>query len=840
MKTIRKILPAIILVAVMLVMSVVGVSAEAVVLTEEDTTMKVDITQYTGGYEVIREADFENGSYIVSSGGIFNNATPSNTEEGKGNCTVEQIAGLAHIETASAERPGATDLAGKTSNMYFTMTYQDNNPNKAHTYLSAYFANSNGNKDNGIKVTEDGFVFEFDVTCHPMKDAEGNTISGAPDGKVPIQVCNLHSSAAEGLFTLLEVSPSTATEEADKKFAIIAAGVTTNFKQGTWVHVTVHFDPVNHVYKIYLGSDTTDWGSDGIGRKFIGSVTSISNGIEVYPVSARVGGGANKGNVSYDNFVSYQGSCVRNPYFYENLNDVEMFKYLVGQLGFLSSAVTCKSVCDIIESEHIARYYNRETESYVTQDAELISVVDDYLVYYDTQYATLIDSAKAQNLAEYQSRVATIAAMPRSLYNHEDRQIEIDETAAFLIGCGEYIDVSLQEFIDAKTTYDNCIKDLERDVAIADFVNAANKFVNAQSLGALATMQKKYEQAYEIYTELMPEASEYPEGGDGSRGKVADAIEIMLTADDILAEQYRIANTNRFINIVDKISETTMADWENDDGTIENLWRVALNIVADDNYEKNLSFYEAYTRFVDVNSYFWGKIQNTHIAAMREKLDEFENVNYIEKEGICAFVDSYLERYKTEIDTENEEISAIIALNTQYKDRLPTYKEDYKSLLEENSVKFVGIVARMNGVTSYADLKAVFDEATEYYYSMNISGDDAIAAVLTYERARLTLEEIEYTNGLFTYEISLIKESLSDDEIYDILFTCYRYYDGLDLSYTGVNAAKQTFDRLYGAYVESSSVANSEIGEITAVVSSVRSFCGVSDLMRYAADYLGK
>jgi hypothetical protein len=276
------------------------------------------------------------------------------------------------------------------------------------------------------------------------------------------------------------------------------------------------------------------------------------------------------------------------------------------------------------------------------------------------------------------------------------------------------------------------------------------------------------------------------------------------------------------------------------DAKYKRMWNAAYEIlVLNKNYDPEYGdIAEAEYRFFEEggpHDYFWGEIQKAHVAILKAKLDAFnaEGATYIEKAGICTFVDYYMADNEQFIDATNSEVFELVAIAKGYSEQLGTLREDYKLLLVQNSQKFVNTVNLMLECKTYAEIKALHDEAKDYYYAMDIPDEVTMEAVLAYEAMEDTLADIETDCIVFVDVAGKLSLVANDDELYAQLVKGYGCYENLDESYEGVTEAKAVYSEQYDAYSAKVDAMNEEVMEMTDIVSSVRSFCGLGDLIDF-------
>ena len=391
------------------------------------------------------------------------------------------------------------------------------------------------------------------------------------------------------------------------------------------------------------------------------------------------------------------------------------------------------------------------------------------------------------------------------------------------------------------------------DAASNDFIEAMKLFKNAVNYGAsVSRITNHYDKAAALrskisnYNELkasdttgynsLKEAVDYFDGNDSLGIKSAQTY---------IYEATLSYNSGRFVNIINILKTTTESDWKNDDGSIEKLWYLALTIERDQGVDAN---YEGYANakaiFDQINAYFWAELQKEHIAVLEAKLANYNGADssYIDKAGICTYVDKYLEQNSADIDTTNATLVRLIEKNETYKAQLTTLVGDYKNLLTQNTTKFTNTMKAAMQFNTYAELKPLYEEATEYYYSMDIVGENIDEYVALYEELRVKITAIEGDSSMF---VAIVNGSVAGEEgkaladmtdkteLYVALNACYAYTENLDDTYEGVAAAKAVYDAKYAEYMGSADIINDQIHQTLNTACATRGMWDIDSIVAF-------
>ena len=456
-------------------------------------------------------------------------------------------------------------------------------------------------------------------------------------------------------------------------------------------------------------------------------------------------------------------------------------------------------------------------------------------------YYEMLTEAKLENAATYLSYAEDALNTERKLSNFSDRAGKIAKAKEF------YDSVGILMERDVNGDYGKAVAILESlevlvngDEAAYNFVNAVKVFNNSVAYGATASRIKAhYENAKYYYPDICTDYDDPDTTLDSaSVEQLKSAIESFLTADVITSDSIKEFNSARFVGIVSMMQKKSTGSWANDGADVEEFWLRALEIILDGNYStEGDAFATAKVIFDSANEYFWNKLQKTHIQIIGEKLDSYNDpdMSYIDKAGICTYIDRYIEANKKHLDLDSIEINRELARNEAYKEQLNTLVGDYKKLLTENSPKFISVMKMSKLYSSYADLKPLYDEATKYYYSMNIEGEGIEECLADYEELRALITAIESDSQAY---IDIIYGNLEDEngnalfnpmseiedhsELYNSLREAYLCRENLDITYPGAAEAKAIYDAKYQEYNENIAVVNAEIANGEAVVYATR------------------
>ncbi len=670
------------------------------------------------------------------------------------------------------------------------------------------------------------------------------------DGRV--QLLRFQTKASDGTVTVTVLNNVDST-----------ATTTYTFGVDEWCHFTIQFVAETSTVYVYVGKDT-----DEGGRKLVCQANAFSEAenkggaiVPVYPLRLRMGCSAKAGIVCIDNVLGYQGTTVHDPDFIDKLDDEDpdgMFRYFMSVLTNESANATSRfSAYGDIGEYVISNYYNNgnyTAAAYRDQTLrDLVDIYNDYKANKNGIYDKLVSAMCDENAKTYAMYVGKITATERKLENTAERSSKVAIADEFLASCGSNINKSSDAYLEANALHKEAKAALAADIASNEFIHNMELFINSVNYGSSSTRVQYHYKNASIYRAAISNPEEL---SATDAAKLRSAITnydgngtTVLPADQVITNNIAEWNSQRFVQIIDliKLNGSGTDDYANDDGTIETLWRLALEIIRGNDGPYNseyAGFAEAEIVFNTVHSYFWTKLQDTHIALLSAKLDGFNaaNSSYIDKAGICNYVTQYFAANEADIDPENTAIATLRDRNETYKTQLSTLETDYNNLLTQNTIKFVNVMNYMAEFEYYEDIKPLFDEATVYYYSMDlvydVDGDgendvDVDACVAQYEKTRELLSNIEEDCALFVASSALFEDASDKEEIYAALVECYSHTTFLDETYTGVAAAKKTYDAKYAEYTGTAANIVEHIEQTNDVALSTRGNWDVDTIIAF-------
>ncbi len=293
----------------------------------------------------------------------------------------------------------------------------------------------------------------------------------------------------------------------------------------------------------------------------------------------------------------------------------------------------------------------------------------------------------------------------------------------------------------------------------------------------------------------------------------------------------------------------------------------------DPNYydSNNVSIKNAIERYNMINEHYYGFLQDKQAAVITEQLDRCSAESAgVAKEGILAYIQRYI--VDNEVDyyakytcpycgektgklpnlthpvcidcgaqlddvklySDHALLSVALQRYNAYIAELPPQKEGYADVLVQNTQYFINQVTLFDTVLTYVEKKALYDEATAYFYEMNVIGEDAEAAIERYNAMAAELAIVENASKSFKDTVLMfeVAKTLEDkDGYFKYVVEASIYRENIDVSIEGVAAALAEFDAAIDAYDSKVDSANGEIAECGDALGSLRYNCGLSAII---------
>ena len=630
-----------------------------------------------------------------------------------------------------------------------------------------------------------------------------------------------------------------------------------------WYHITIQYNAETMMTYVYVSPS----GAAEADRTLVGEFSAMDDAenqggaiVPVYPLSFRMGGTLGSGHVGIDNLLSYQGTTVHDPDLVQKMDEDEMFLYFMDTLDSDANGAVVRYQAYTDIKEYVIGNYCQNgvpTVEYGNPNYQaLVDAVNLFLSYDKDEkinesdemgkLSALVNAVKQANADEFIAFVNRVGDVKRSLSNTAERDAKINMADEFLTSVGTMINRADANYTDAIERLKVYRQQVAADINANAFVNNMTIFMRSVEYGATVDRLEAHYNTVKSYYDAGVTVPAEIQGTDSTGyNNLVKALNNYLgsdtqsSAEELIAIARKDENSVRFINIINLIKVKSTGSWQGDvdaNNEVENLWYRAFSILRDQPYNPEYEgFAAAEVVYDSANDFFYAKLQKKFITDIKAKLDTYNNAenSYIDKAGICTYVDLYIAENQKDFDPDNAELNREIERNETYKAQLPIIEGDYKNLLTQNTTKFVNTMKKAAEYVSYADLKPLYDEATEYYYSMDLVGDDINVYLESYELLRQKMNTIEDSCDTFIYCANELKSETDRDVVFALLSEAKSCMAGLDDSYEGIGAAKAAYNDAYAKYTANAESINSQLEETLNVAASVRGNWDFDDIVSF-------
>ena len=609
--------------------------------------------------------------------------------------------------------------------------------------------------------------------------------------------------------------------------------------EGQWFNLTIVYDPDTHYADLYVDYQY-------VFTFFFNNWVENAKGTVI-----RISHSADWQYVCYDNIIFYEGTAYRDIYKFDNMDDNEKFSYLAAYaLSEENSPKSRKAAYD--DADKLLDAVKANIADAEAEGGELDSVLAEAKVLVELFEAfdydgEILNDVKAANLAKIVELAKAIEAISPDSSTASAITSAIKEFETFISENNDYIDKSTTEYNNSIRLVNDIKLSLNKVEYTKTFLRALIQFNRATTV---ASMTRRANTAAEVYAlarydkaenrefaERDPlfaefEASINPSDVSSSSPEYVTTFEFYEMIPEIIAAQLKVENSNRIIKCVELLLqiegyEDTEEFWLANYDELDFYIDIIRDIVSVDNYDPTYpGIDEALLQYNLIDAYFYVLLQEEHKAIIGAQLDRFaESNSYIEKIGICTYLDRYFAT-NNDIDLTLPEVQEFIYKLERYKAELEIYMDDYKDLLERNTQYFVDTLKKMSLFTDYADLKPLYDEALSYYYAMNADTEEAKEAVRLFDYYDELLSSIEINSQLFisvSVKLDLL-DYLGVEEEFAVLSDCARYYDYIDVTYSANIASRVAlYEQLAVAYTANVDAANVAVDTAADIVAALRS-----------------
>lgn len=588
--------------------------------------------------------------------------------------------------------------------------------------------------------------------------------------------------------------------------------------EGQWFNLMVTYDPVTRFGKLYI-----DY------QEMFEIYYQVKPGKDELPDNAGVGefrvsqSPAAWNNMNFDNFMKYEGTAYRDLYKFDGMKDPDLFIYyvdfLTGDVASLENKFICynraKALLEFMKKE----YEGLEEEDMTDALKALRDRVEKFEKYdkenYESVFLPAIIEEKTQ---QYADKVALLTALTVDSTTVDKLNKEIALLDEFVSEFNDFIDKADSRYTQGVAK----VSAIRQKVAgCENAVKFARMFVQFNRATTVASMQKRANSLAEIYKLARYDKAEnraLVENDSAIRSFEAQINNGLSPEDEgyitifdyylnyvseIIKAQQKVENSVRIVKCIELLCqlegyEDTEEFWKENRDEVEFYISIIRDIVSANNYDpSNKEVDEAILHYELVDAYLYVLIQDDHVEAITAQLDKFAaSESYIEKRGICTYVAKYFAE-NTNINHSLPEIQDLKNRLEIYELELSAFSKDFEGILKRNTQYFIDTVKKFEGLTTYAELKPVYDTALSYYYVMNVTDSDedfnkAIEeAIEVFDACDKRLADIEVNTELFIKTIIDIDivEGMGLRYEYQALSDAAPYYEYLDMTYVEMKYA---------------------------------------------------
>ena len=622
----------------------------------------------------------------------------------------------------------------------------------------------------------------------------------------------------------------------------------------SWFHLTFTFDPVSRIGKVYVNYEYMF----DIAYNAVWKTNGLRMSVSTTDMEVRM-----------DNFEFYQGTQPRIFDKFLVMDYDDQFEYYVDYMNDTNNSSLFRNIA-YKKAENLLTTYKEDYLNNAPAGSADHERYQGYINMFNAcDYVKEIkEPAMAENIELLKGYVNELLAIDITSETFEDINKAIAKIEEFVKVNSELIDRgdTTEGGYQTQMAYVQEVKKgmIKIENAIA-FVDAMKQFARATTS---ASMLKRYEAVKAIYelakytdpaniaavaTDPYIVAFEETINKDCEPGEEMTIFEYYDSIEQIILVREMYENSKKVLECYNFITslegyESTKEFWSANYEFIASYTNVIRDIVNPGLYDASIEGVDAaVAEFRQLDVYFYERLQKEHIAYIQAQLDKYRATNtYIDKAGITTGLISYVNQNGTnnlaiylEIDENGEskfivnpyltkEVAKTVADEIEElrqleiaiyvcNEELAIQIEEYEDVLASNTAKFVSIIKHMQSVVDYKELKPLFEEATAYYYAINLENDEIVKAAEIYDEYRLMIGALE-SNGIVF--IGLVNELVEaekltglerEDAVYTAIAKCAIYADGVDTTMEGVDVAMKAYTRALNEYNAETRAANAVI-----------------------------
>ena len=636
--------------------------------------------------------------------------------------------------------------------------------------------------------------------------------------------------------------------------------VTGIIERESWFHLTFTFDPETRTGKVYVNYEYLF----DIAYNALWEFQGIRMSVNTTDMEVRM-----------DNFEFYLGTQPRIYDKFLNMEDDQEFEYYVdymidAQNTYLSRDAAYKKAKNLL---------NTYKEEYLDK-AQAGDAREHFQAYVDKfnncNYVVEIkENAMKENIAILKGYVDSLKDLPIDSTNFEELEKMLGKIDKFVSENGTLInkgDTTPGGYQSQMAVVNSVKKSMAKIKNAMTFVDALEQFARATTSTAMIKRYEAVKAIYELAKYNDPKNADEiandpyivafedkinkdcKPGEEKTIFEYYDSIESVILVREIYENSKKVLECYSFITSLEGYESTTEF-WRANYDFIASYASIIRDVVNPGLYNEDMDgMAEAVAEFRKLDVYFYERLQREYIANIKTQLEKHNAVSaYIDKAGICAGLMGYVSPdgennlaiylsvdengdsvftvnpYLTAevakvVADEMEELRQLEIAIYVYNEELTLREEDYDDVLKSNTANFLSAVKYMQTAVTYAEIKAIFEQATVYYYSINLENDEVVAAAEIYDQYRRMLNAWEENGLMFIGLVSELKaaENLAglarEDALYATIAKCSSYVDGVDTTMEGVDVAMKAYTRILNEYVAETNATNAIIENTDTVV----------------------
>lgn len=676
-------------------------------------------------------------------------------------------------------------------------------------YMALHYGSYTGSYMNMIaNDTSNGYVLEYDIGTEyggDIKymwvysyDADKNGAKGAM-GYYGIKNGAFYMPSAKG------GSIDWSTPLTDK---VIVPGAST--------HVAIAFNADTWTVEVFV-----DYVSIG--------TTSVARVTEYVLKEFRLANGNNdlgkNQTITVDNIVGYKGSSPRSIQSLSSYSDGEKFKFYASYAVDTNKDPVYRSTA---YDKAAVLYETYKNSAAYKEIADAFAAID-----YESEIFYPARDGCMQNFALLLER---LGSSPITTLNISNKTKEISKIDDYLNAHLSFYNQASAEFVALKTQLNDAKKQINKIQNLQAFIDALSRFKRVDTYAALS----RYLETAQKYYELCGFASEDNYNAIKDDTSVVNLekslgmtiVEYYAGMEAKVLASRKTENSSRIIACVDLIInaeyqngasyEATESFWKANYDYINKYVLVIRQIVSSASYDPTYEGVgDAIATYNTMDAYFYELLQREHCEVIGEQLAKYLLTDsYIEKLGICTFVNNYVEI--NDVDTSRDDISELLVTLSVFEGEVENHKDTYSEILEENTQYFIGITNKMLAYNDYKSLYALYVEAQVYYYGMNVDSDEAKVAIEIYNECEAKLNEMIYYADAFAGYATRLASATTRAKKYQYLVECSKYRDYLDTTMDDVSLYINYYDNALASYNAGVEISNSEILNVDGVACATR------------------